>query len=103
MKKKTLLHIEIDENKMATVRTCCSTAEEFRILTDLIRYITSPERTEDNDGAAKAILLGVIRNLLEYIDEKMYAELVRSYRQENDANDPLASLFRSPGATDVKS
>lgn len=57
----------------------------------------------DNDGAANAILQGVIRNLLEYIDEKMYAELLRSYRQENNANDPLASLFRSPGATDVKS
>lgn len=35
MKEKTLLHIGIDENKMATVRTCCSTAEEFRILTDI--------------------------------------------------------------------
>jgi len=34
MKEKTLLHIVIDENKTATVRTCCSTAEEFRILTD---------------------------------------------------------------------
>ena len=103
MKEKTLLHIGINENKTATVRTCCSTAEEFRILTELIQYITSPERTEDNDGAAKAILLGVIRNLLEYIDEKMYAELVRSYRQENNANDPLASLFRNPGAADIKS
>ena len=73
------------------------------ITPELIRYIPSPERTVDNDGAANATLQGVIRNLLEYLDEKMYAELLRSYRQEKNANDPLASLFRNPGAADIKS